>query len=187
MIEYFKQSPSKLLTRIYLVVGFIVFIVIYSYMMILFQEFYFSTEQYNTVWLSFDAVKFRGLIQPLFNNGQIELFKNVFMLNIFSVSALTFALFALSLMIARNFEASSKMNKIAYLLTVFPILIALLDIIPSIIILAVSNSTLSEFPSWLAIIVSGGYVIRVILLYLLFIWLLFALIRFVVRKLKKHK
>lgn len=187
MIGFFKQSPSKLITNIYLVVGFIVFIVIYSYMMKLFQEFYFSTEQYNTVWLSFNAVQFRGLIQPLFNNGQIELFKNVFVLNIFSVSALTIALFALSLMIARSFETSSKMYNMAYAFPIFPILIALLDIIPSIFIITVSNSTLSEFPGWLAYIISGGYVIRVILLYLLFIWFLFALIRFLIRKLKNKK
>ena len=185
MIEFFKQSPSKLLTRIYLVVGFIVFIVIYSYMLKQFQEFYFSTEQYNKVWLSFDAVQFRGLIQPLFTNGQIALFKDVFVLNIFSVSALTFALFALSLMIARSFETSSKMYKIAYAFPIFPILIAPLDIIPSIFIIAVNNSTLYEFPNWLAYIVSGGYVIRVILLYLLFIWFLFALIRYIIQKLKK--
>ena len=187
MIEFFKQSPSKLLTRIYFAVGFIVFIVIYSYMLKLFQGFYFSTEEYNKVWLSFDAVQFRGLIQPLFNNGEIALFKDVFLLNIFSVSALTFALFALSLMIARSFETASKMYKISFVFPIFPILIALLDIIPSIFIIAVSKSTLSEFPSWLAYIVSGGYVIRVILLYLLFIWFLFALIRFIIRKLKNKK
>jgi hypothetical protein len=185
MIEYFKQSPSKLLTRIYLAVGFIVFIVIYSYLLKIFQEFYFSTQEYSEVWLSFDAGQFRGLIQPLIQSDQIALFKNVFVLNIFSVSALTLALFALSLMIARSFEASSKMYKIAYAFPVFPILIALLDIIPSIFIIVISVSTLAEFPDWLAYVVSGGYVIRVILLYILIIWFLFALIRFIIRKLKK--
>ena len=187
MIEFIKQSPSKLLTRINLAVGFIVFIVIYSYILKLFQEFYFSTQEYNTVWLSFDAKQFRGLIQALIQFDQIALFKNVFVLNIFSVSALTLALFALSLMIARSFETASKMYKISFVSPIFPILIALLDIIPSIFIITVSNTTLSEFPGWLAYIISGGYVIRVILLYLLFIWFLFALIRFLIRKLKNKK
>ena len=187
MIEYFKQSPSKLLTRIYLIIGLVVFVAIYSYMMKLFQGFYFSTQEYSAVWLSFDAEQFRGLIQPLIQFDQIALFKNIFVLNIFSVSALTLALFALSLMIARSFEASSKMYKIAYAFPVFPILIALLDIIPSIFIIVISVSTLAEFPGWLAYVVSGGYVIRVILLYLLFIWFLFALIRFIIQKLRKNK
>ena len=185
MIENFKQSPTKKLTRIYLTVGLIVFIVIYSYMIKLFQVFEFSAEEYSTVWLSFDTAQFRELIQMLIQSDQIALFKNVFVLNIFSVSALTFALFALSLMIARSFEASSKMHKIVYAFPILPFLIALLDIIPSIFIIAISVSTLSEFPGWLAYIVSGGYVIRVLLLYLLFIWFLFALIRFIIQKLKK--
>ena len=185
MIEFFKRYPSKLLTRIYLVVGLIIFIVIYSYLLKLFQEFYFSTPEYNAVWLSFDAEQFRGLIQPLIQFDQIALFKNVFVLNIFSVSALTLALFALSLMIARSFEASSKMYKIAYAFPVFPILIALLDIIPSIFIIVISVSTLAEFPGWLAYVVSGGYVIRVILLYLLIIWFILILIWLTIKKLRK--
>ena len=185
MIEFFKQSPSKLLTRINLAVGFIVFIVIYSYILKLFQEFYFSTQEYNTVWLSFDAEQFRGLIQALIKFDQIALFKNVFVLNIFSVSALTLALFALSLIIVRSFKTSSKMYNISYAFLVFPILIALLDIIPSIFIIVINVSTLAEFPGWLAYVVSGGYVIRVILLYILIIWFLFALTRFIIRKLKK--
>ncbi len=185
MIEYFKQSPSKLLTRIYLAVGFIVFVVIYSYMMNLFQEFYFSAEEYSAVWLSFDTEQFSGLIQGLIQSYQMVLFKNVFMLNIFSVTALTFGLFALSLIIARSIQETSKLYKFAYAFPVFPILIALLDIIPSILILITSEATLTDFPAWLAYVVSGGYVIRMILLYILFIWFLVALIRFIIQKLKK--
>ena len=185
MVNFFKRYPSKFYTRLCLVIGLIVFIVIYSYILRLFQEFYFSTQEYNTVWLSFDADQFRGLIQTVIQFDQIALFKNVFVLNIFSVSALTLALFPLSLMIARSFEASSKMYKIAYAIPIFPILIALLDIIPSIFIIVISVSTLAEFPGWLAYVVSGGYVVRVILLYILIIWFLFALIRFLIRKLKK--
>jgi len=55
MIEYFKQTPSKLLTRIYSTIGLIIFVSIYSYMMKLFQGFVFTTEEYSKAWLSFDA------------------------------------------------------------------------------------------------------------------------------------
>jgi len=185
MIEYFKKSPSKLLTRIYLVIGLIVFVAIYTYMMKLFQGFVFTTEEYSKVWLSFDVEQYHGLIQSVIQVDQMSMFRNVFVLNIFSVTALTFGLFALSVIIARSFDETSKLYKIAYVFPLFPIIIALLDIIPSILILITSEATLAEFPAWLAYIVSGGYVVRVILLYILFIWFIIALCRFVVRKLKK--
>jgi len=121
-------------------------------------------------------------MQGVIQSNQMSMFKNVFVLNIFSVTALTFGLFALSVIIARSFDETSKLNKLAYIFPIFPIVIALLDIIPSICILF---TNLAEFPKWLAFVVSGGYVIRVILLYILFIWIIIALFRFVVKKLKK--
>lgn len=187
MIEFFKRYPSKFFTRLGLSLGLIVFIAIYSFLLNLFQGFDFSTGEFNTVWLSFDAEKFRDFIAPLLQSGKLEIFKNTFELNILSISAFMIAFYCLSLMIARSFEPTSKLYKIAYLFPLFPILIAIFDIVPSILIAVASNETLANFPSWLAYVVSGGYVIRVLLLYILFIWFLFALIRFIIRKLKKDK
>jgi len=185
MIEFFKRYPSKNYTRLCLVIGLIVFIGIYSYMLKLFQVFGFSQEEFNAVFMSFDVVQFRGLIQTVIQSDQMSVFKNVFIINIFSISAFMIAFYSLSVMIARSIEATSKLYKFAYIFPTFPILIAFFDIMPSICIIATSIFTLTMFPVWLAYVVSGGYVIRVILLYLLVIWFLFALIRFIIRKLKK--
>jgi hypothetical protein len=184
MIEFFKRYPSKFYTRFCLVVGFIVFIGIYSYMLKLFQGFGFSMEEYNEVWLSFDAMKFRDFIQPIVKAGQESAFLNIFKLNILSISAFMLAFYSLSLMIARNIDYNSRLYKIAYIFPFLPILIAIFDIIPSILILT-CKATLTSFPDWLAYVVSGGYAIRVILLYLVIIWFVLMLIWLIIKKLRK--
>jgi len=186
MIEFFKRYPSRFYTRICLLVGLMVFIGIYSYMLKLFQGFGFSMEEYNEVWLSFDAMKFREFIQPLVQAGQGTAFLHIFKLNILSISAFMLAFYSLSLLIARKIESTSRLYKIAYFFPVFPILIALFDIIPSILIIT-STAALTTFPDWLAYVISGGYVIRVLLLYLLSVWFILMLIWFTFLKLRKTR
>ncbi len=186
MIEYFKHHPSKFNTRIFLVVGFIVFLGVYSYMLKMFQGFSFSMEEYNNVWLSFDPQSFRTLFNSVVQDGQESAFLNVFKLNILSISAFMIFFYSLSLIIARQFEATSRLYKIAYVFPVFPLIIGIFDIIPSALILT-CTSALTTFPNWLAYIISGGYVIRVLLLYVLIIWTVLMLIWFTIRKLRKIK
>ena len=186
MIEFFKRYPSRFYTRLCLVIGFIVFIGVYSYMLKLFQVFGFSMEEYNSVWLSFDAMRFRAFLQPLVQDGQEIVFLYIFKLNILSISAFMLAFYSLSLLIARKIESTSRLYKIAYFFPVFPILIALFDIIPSILIIT-STAALTTFPDWLAYVISGGYVIRVLLLYLLSIWFILMLIWFTFLKLRKTR
>ena len=187
MIDFFKRYPSKIYTRLCLIIGLIVFIGIYSYILKLFQVFEFSTEEFNSVWLSFDAVQYRGLIQTVIQSDQTTVFKNVFVFNIISITAFMIAFYSLSVMIARHIELTSKLYKVAFIFPAFPFLIAFFDIVPSIFIIATSISTLTIFPDWLAYIMSGGYVIRVILLYLLILWFIISLIWFLIRKLRTLK
>ena len=186
MIEFFKSFPSKNYTRLCLVIGFLVFVGVYSYMLKQFQGFGFSMEEYNAVWLSFDSVKFQDFIQPIVQAGQGSAFLQIFKLNILSITAFMLAFYSLSLMIARQIKSTSRLYKIAYISPIFPILITLFDIVPSILIIT-NKATLTSFPNWLAYVVSGGYAIRVILLYLLILWFVLMLIILTVRKLQKQK
>jgi len=143
-------------------------------------------EEFNAVWLSFDPQRFRTLINLVVHDGLESTFFNVFKLNILSISAFMLAFFSLSVLIARQIESASRLFKIAYIFPVFPALIAFFDIVPSALILSCTSS-LTAFPSWLAYITSGGYVIRVLLLYLLSIWIILMLAWFTIRKLRKIK
>jgi hypothetical protein len=172
------------MTRFYLVFGFVAFFLIYSSILKYFQEFSFTPDEFNLVWLSFDAKQFGGLILTVMEADQLELFRKTFVLNIFSIAAFTVGLFALLLIIARSFDDTSKLYKFAYFLPILPLLIAFFDIGPSIFMIAVSDATLANFPTWLAYIMSSGYVIRVLVLYFLVFWFLFALIRFILKTIK---
>jgi hypothetical protein len=141
-------------------------------------------EEYNGVWLSFDPQRFRTLINSVVQDGLESAFFNVFKLNILSISAFMLAFYSLSLMIARQIETTSRLYKIAYVFPVFPAIIAFLDIVPSALILT-CTSALTAFPSWLAYVISDGYVIRVLLLYLLSIWIVLMLVWFTILKLRK--
>ncbi len=186
MIDFFKRYPSKILTNVFLVSGLIIFLIIYSYLLKLFQDFGFSMEEYNAVWLSFDASMFRAFLEPLITAGQAADFLVVFKLNIISITAFMLAFCCLSLVIARQINPASRLHKIGFVFPLITILIALFDIIPSILMLT-CTSGLVNFPAWLAVVMSGGYVIRVILLYLVLFWYVFALGWFVIQKRRLSK
>jgi len=185
MFEALKVTPSKKMNRFYLVFGFVAFFIIYSSILKYFQEFSFTPDEFNLVWFSFDAKQFSGLILTLMEADKLEMFRKMFVLNIFSIAAFTIGLFALLVIIARSFDDTSKLYKFAYFVPILPLLIAFFDIGPSIFMVAISDATLENFPIWLAYIMSGGYVIRVLVLYFLVFWLLFALIRFILKTFKK--
>jgi len=186
VIKYLKHHPSKLKTWLFLIIGLALFISVYSYMIKLYSEIGISKENFNTVWLSFDSEKFYTFFQQVIYDGNLNKFLYVFKLNIISISAFMVAFYGLSLIIARQIEPTSRVYKMAYIFPIFPTIIAIFDIIPSVLILTL-KSVYSHFPVWLSYIISGGYVIRVLLLYVLLIWFISTIIWFTIRKVRKAK
>ena len=186
MIKYFKHHPSKLTTWLFFFIGLTVFIGVYSYMMRLYIEIGMSMDYFNTVWLSFNSEKFATFFKQIIEDDNLNKFLFVFKLNILSISAFMIAFYGLSLIIVRQIIPTSRVYKMAYLFPLFPIIIAIFDIIPSVLILAL-KSVYSNFPIWLSYIISGGYVVRVLLLYILLIWFISTIIWFAIRRIRKAK
>ena len=163
MKEYLRKHPSKTLNRIFLIVGFIVFIPVYSYILQLFPRMQLDPEEFSMVWMSFDKDMFIQLFKKLADAGHLAALALSFQLNILSVTGFCFAFFALTLIIARGIERSSKLSGPAFLFPGLVLLIAAADIISSIILLLYSGdfTGISE-PA--VIFTSFSYVFRSILL-----------------------
>ncbi|MCF7823659.1 MAG: hypothetical protein K9N35_05755 [Candidatus Marinimicrobia bacterium] len=170
-LQILMEKPSKGWTRILLIVGVLIFIPVYTYIFRIFTNLGIDTNEFNDVWLSFDMGKFESFFEKLINQGSFDSFIASFKLNLLSMTGFMLTFFSLALMIARKISINSRMSRGAYVFPVIAVGIALLDIIPSFILVAVANET-PTIPGWVVLCISGGLVIRGILLYALLLWML---------------
>lgn len=181
ILEYFKHSPEKKLNRNILILGLLIFIPVYSYIVQLFGKMGIETTEFNTVWISFDPLSFKTFFLGIMDSGQLETFLWSFNLNLISMTGFLLTFFSLSLMLARQLPDSSRLAKSAYIFPVVAIAIAILDIIPTLIFL-MSSSSIPTLSNWVIYTISGGYAIRVILLYILLLWMIISGITLLVSK-----
>ncbi len=186
MLEYLKDNPEKKLNRNTLILGLLIFVPIYTYIVQLFGKMGIETTEFNTVWLSFDASVFQAFLKKLEDMGQMQTFIWTFNLNLISMTGFMLTFFSLSLMLARQVPEDSRLAKSVFLFPVVAIAIALLDIIPTLVFLFASSSipTLSNMVIYT---ISGGYVARVVLLYILLIWMIVAGITLIVSKVRSAR
>lgn len=171
MLEIFADKPTKGWTRILLVLGLMIFIPVYTYIFRLFTSLGIDTTTFNSVWLSFDPTAFEDFFGKLLDQGSYGEFISSYKLNVLSMTGFMLLFFSIALIIARKIPDHSRMSRGAYAFPVVAIIIALLDIIPSILLVLVANNT-PTIPGWVVLCISGGYVVRVILLYALLLWML---------------
>ena len=186
MFRLFNDTPSKWLTRIFLLVGMPTFIAVYSYMMRLFSNMGIEADEFNTVWLSFDVIQFQSFIQKLSDLGQLEIFLSTFKFNIVSITGFMLAFFSIGLMLARQIPSSSRLFKTAFLFPLFAAGVAVIDIGSSLLVLA-CGTNLPQVSTWMVYTISASYIGRVLLLYALLIWFVVAGINILLRKRSKHK
>lgn len=184
MITSLRNYPSKSTTRILLVAGLAIFIPVYAYIVRLFSQMGIDTAEFNTVWLSFDVNQFQIFLQKIIDQGQVATFLLSYKLNIISMSGFGCAFFALAIILTRTIPQASRLYKTATAFPVLAILIAILDIFPSLLLVA-SASALPNLSLWVVVTISGGYLVRVILLYILLIW--FAVVSIKLVKTYYHK
>ena len=184
MITSLRNYPSKSTTRILLVAGLAIFIPVYAYIVRLFSQMGIDTAEFNTVWWSFDVNRFQIFLQKIIGGGQVATFLLSYKLNIISMSGFGCAFFALAIILTRTIPQASRLYKTATAFPVLAILIAILDIFPSLLLVA-SASALPNLSLWVVGTISGGYLVRVILLYILLIW--FAVVSIKLVKTYYHK
>lgn len=173
MLKSIILYPSMQMTRWLLAMGLILFILVYSYMLSFFSEAGITTDEFNTVWLSFDVNQFKTFIEMLDQQGNLPSFLATFKWNILSISAFMVAFYSLALIIARNLSKDSRLSKIAPIFPLFAVGIALIDILSSLLIIS-AGSELGQLSVLMANTISGAYVARVIPLYILLIWFIVA-------------
>ena len=186
MNEFFMNNPTKKLNRNILILGLLIFVPIYTYIVQLFGKMGIETSEFNSVWLSFDTSVFQAFFRKLVDLGQLQAFIWTFNLNLISMTGFMLTFFSLSLMLARQIPASSRLAKSAFVFPIVAIAIALLDIIPTLVFL-VSSSSIPTLSNLVIYTISGGYVARVILLYILLIWMIVAGITLLVSKFRNAK
>lgn len=184
MIEYFTKHPDKRNTRLLLTLGLITFFIVYFLVLRLIVAMGFETAEFNRVWISFDQQTFKVFIQGLLDAGHRQSFLSSFRLSIISSSGLVLALLATAVIIVRRQQPGSRLHTIGWVVVPAVILFGLLDIIPSLLMLATSQS-LPLLPNWLAMVMSGAYLIRVMIMYLIIFWFIFNGIRYLVLRFRR--
>ncbi|NQV16257.1 hypothetical protein HQ531_12420 [bacterium] len=184
MLENLRTYPSKLATRVFIFLGLLIFIPVYSYMMRLFTEMGIDTNEFNEVWLSFDLLRFKTFVANLDQQGHLPTFISSFKFNILSIFGFMLAFTGVALVIARHLHANSRLLKAAYVFPLFPVAIAVDDIGSSLVLILVSGD-LANVTSWVIYTMSIAYALRIILLYALVIWFVAAGISIVVSSLRR--
>jgi len=183
MINYLKNNPAKKLNRNILILGLLIFIPMYTYIVQIFGKMGIDTSEFNQVWLSFDISAFETFFLKVQEMGQMQTFIWSFNLNLISMTGFMLSFFSLSLMLARQLPATSRLAKSAFVFPMVALAIAVLDIIPTLIFLMASSS-IPTLSTGVIYAISGGYVTRVILLYMLLIWMIVAGISLLVSKVR---
>jgi len=171
MLEILKTKPSARINRYLLIVGLLIFIPCYSFIIQLFKGMGIDTTEFNTVWLSFDLTTFTNFFQKLKQGGHLPSFIRSFQLNILSMTGFTFTFFSLALMLSRRLSPESRLYKSALIFSVLPIIISLADIFPSLLLLSASGD-LFNIAGWIVFTISAAYLFRVLVLYSLILWML---------------
>ena len=185
MLKYLENNPSKKLNRIFLIVGIIIFIPIYylNYLTIL---KIFELNILTKLLTSFDTIFFKEIIHSIIQRGQLDDLFIVYLLNIVSTIGFALIFFSITLIIARSINTDSKIYKISFLHPLIIIVIALFDILPSIIflILIKKPDIISDVTTYF---INGSYIFRMILIYIEFLWIVLMGIFLIIKYIKRKK
>ncbi|MGC9363435.1 MAG: hypothetical protein ACP5FZ_02565 [Fidelibacterota bacterium] len=185
MLKYLENKPSKKMNRLFLIIGIIIFIPVY-YLNYLTLSKILESDVLTKLLTSFDTDYFKEVISSIGQRGQLNDFFTVYLLNIVSVIGVALILFSLTLIIARSITKDSKLYKISFIFPVIVMIIALLDILPSITFLIVIKKPdlISDFTTCF---IDGSYILRSIFIYLEFLWIIVMGVFLIVKNSKKKK
>ena len=185
MIEYLKKYPTKIINRILLITGILIFIPVYysNYQLIL---KIMDLETLNKLLISFNSDIFSDIILTMKQQGHLKTLFNIYVLNIISTTGFSLFAFALTLIIARTIKQTSIFYKVAFIFPILVILIAFFDFLPSIFFLIIAKDT-NFISNFIVYTIDFCYVIRIIILYLEIIWIFFIGIYLIINKVRDRK
>ena len=169
-----------------MVLGFAVFIPVYVYNLGLLKTMPFSMNEYAKAISSFSAQSLRDMLQSVIQQGQVPTLRSIYILNIISTTALAVGLFALFTLIARKHKPGSRFSKISYWCPIAVLAIAFLDYLFSFVFLGTMGNP-ERIRDWHSFIICSTYVIRMVLLYFIFLWGIFSAGYFAVMAIKKKR
>jgi hypothetical protein len=186
MIKFLVNHPSKLLTLILLAAGLVIFVPVYYFMLQIFSVLKIDSKTFVGLMTSFDAGRFGEFFKTLSGQGGLALFSSVYLLNMVSTAGYFLALCSVTLIIARAFRPESRLYRLSFIFP-FPVLIiAILDLISSVLFLSVTSGTPVIY-GWVAVVICASYVIRCILLYCVILWIVFASIYIFASGIRRQK
>ena len=184
MFNYLENNPSKKLNRLLLIIGIIIFIPIYylNYQLILIN---FNLNILNELLTSFNTNNFKEVFHSISQKGQLNDLFVVYLLNIVSIIGFALIFFSITLIIARSINKDLKIYKLSYIPPLLVIVIALFDILPSIILLIIikSPNIISDLTTYF---ISGSYILRMILIYIVFLWIIVMGIFLIMKYIRKR-
>jgi hypothetical protein len=182
MKNYLTNKPSKRITWILLVIGLVVFVPIYSYMLKLFKVMNIDSREFQHVMTWFNGDAYRDFSLHLEEGGHLQTFIWTYWLNILSVTGFMLGVFSITLLIARNIKAA-VLAKVAFVFPILPPIIAILDIFPSLLIISVGKD-LPTISDSLVYIIDACYIVRIILVDLTLFWIVIAIIYLIIQQIR---
>jgi hypothetical protein len=179
-----KKYPSPLVTRIILIAGLVILLPLYTYLIYRFTSMNIDSTQFGMLWLSLSKSGIIDFLKQIDQQNFMGQFILTYQLNIISLIGYIFTFFSLLLIIARHIPPSSRLYTPAFIFVLLPPITGVLDIIFSIILLAVLTN-LTPLADWIVYCNGINYIIRIIFIYITFIWIIVAVMYFIVRRVRK--
>ena len=186
MEKLLKKYPSPLITRIILISGLLILLPLYMYLLYRFSTMNIDSTRFSMIWFSLNESEVADFLKQIELQNNTGEFIFTYQLNILSLIGFICTFFSLLLIIARHIPSSSGLYKPAFIFVLLAPVIGILDIIFSIILLAVLTNII-HLSSWIMYCNGINYIIRIILIYITFIWIIIAIIYFISRAIVKKK
>ena len=168
MTYFLKNNPNRIINRLILIIGIVLFCPIYYFNYHLISRL-LTPNQVTKLYTSFETDTFREIVTSIIERGLLNDLLNVYLLNILSAFGFMFMFFSITLIIARSINSESKFYKVAFLFPILSILIAVFDISTSLLFLYLirNPSTISDLTTFF---INGNYMLRIFLLCIEVFW-----------------
>ena len=183
MNQFFDKYPTGVVTRILLIVGLVIFLPVYVLnSQVTLQVL--DLESMNKLLLSFNQTVFESILTSLQGKGSLRQLAAIYELNIVSTTGFLLFTFSLLLIIARKLRASVFFMNIRYIFPLLVVGITVFDVIPSILFIYLSNDT-THLNATIVFTIDAFYVLRMVLIYIVVLWILLAGVFWVMQRIRK--
>lgn len=187
MINYLEKYPSKGMTRLLLVIGLLIFIPVYYW---LYQQVLTLNVNSNNLYLkaliSFNMNDYKDLFSVLQQNNLLSTFRNIYLINLISITGFLVAFMSITIIIARSIKPASRLYKIGYIFVFIVFIQVIMDILFGLTFILMSYYP-SIISNILVFINASNYYIRVFLLYCIILWIIYSAINSIITKFLKKK